>query len=323
MTRAAPPEGQPRAGPSLWKRLRRELRVRLLLVALPLLSRLPHRAAVAVGAAVGWLAWYLVPKERALALAHLALAFPALEPRARARIGRTSFANLGRSALELAAADSLQSRLLSVAQLGPAEAELLRAAHLPGRGVIFVSCHVGNWELLARRIVLEGYRAGTVAREAQDPRLTEVLERSRRAAGLQTLWRGKPGLARGLLQLLREGALVGLLIDQDIEAQGHFVPFFGRPAFTPRAAGDLAVRTGAAVLFGCIHRERETRHRVVLRRIDVPSTGDREADSRSVTAAATRAIEEEIRARPDEWVWMHRRWRTTPQKHQEVPEKTI
>jgi KDO2-lipid IV(A) lauroyltransferase len=103
---------------------------------------------------------------------------------------------------------------------------------------------------------------------------------------------------------------VGLLIDQDIDAQGHFVPFFGRLAFTPRAAGDLAVRTGAAVLFGCIHREERTRHRVVIRRIPVPETGDRELDALSVTAAATRAIEEEIRARPDEWVWMHRRWRT-------------
>ena len=296
--------------PPFWKRLRREVRVRALLLAFPLLSRLPHRLAVAVGGAVGFLAWFLVAKERRLALAHLAIAFPALDERSRARIGRASFVNLGRSALELAAASALQPRLAAVAQVGPAEAKLLRAAHEAGRGVIFISCHVGNWELLARRIILEGYRAGTVAREAQDPRLTALLERSRRSAGLQTLWRGKPGLARELLRLLREGAFVGLLIDQDIDAQGHFVPFFGRLAFTPRAAGDLAVRTGAAVVFGCIHREESTRHRVVIRRIPVPETGDRELDALSVTAAATRAIEEEIRARPDEWVWMHRRWRT-------------
>jgi Kdo2-lipid IVA lauroyltransferase/acyltransferase len=294
----------------LLKRLRRELRVRALLLALPLLSRLPQRLAVAVGAAVGWLSWWLVAKERKLALAHLALAFPDSSPAFRARVGRASFVNLGRSALELIAVDALQPRLAKVVELGNAEAELLRAAHGEGRGVIFVSCHVGNWELLARRIVLEGYRAGTVARDAKDPRLTALLERSRQAAGLATLWRGKPGLARELLRLLRGGAFVGLLIDQDTDVQGHFVPFFGKPAFTPRAAGDLAVRTGAALLFGCIHREAPTRHRLVVRRLPLPSTGDRESDSQEVTAAATRMIEEEIRARPDEWVWMHRRWRT-------------
>ncbi|GAC1338069.1 MAG: lysophospholipid acyltransferase family protein [Myxococcales bacterium] len=310
MTAATPPP-RPAAGrPPFWKRLRREARVRALLLAVPLLSRLPHRLAVAVGGAVGFLAWWLVPKERRLALAHLGIAFPELDPHARARIGRASFVNLGRSALELAAADGFQPRLAAIAELGPAEAQVLREASAAGKGMIFVACHIGNWELLARRVVLAGYRAGTVAREAQDPRLTALLERSRRNAGLQTLWRGKPGLARGLLRLLREGALVGLLIDQDIDAQGQFVPFFGRPAFTPRAAGDLTVRTGAAVIFGCIHREEPTRHRLVIRRLPVPQTGDRERDSLAVTAAATLAIEEEIRRRPDEWVWMHRRWRT-------------
>jgi KDO2-lipid IV(A) lauroyltransferase len=158
-----------------------------------------------------------------------------------------------------------------------------------------------------------------VAREAQDPRLTALLDRSRRKAGVRVLWRGSKGLARDLLRLLRDGGFVGLLIDQDTDVQGYFVPFFGRPAFTPRAAGDLAVRTGAPMLFGCVHRLAPSVHRVTLRRIEAPRTGDREQDSRALTAAATRAIEDEVRARPDEWVWMHRRWRTQAPANTKVP----
>lgn len=302
--------------PPWLKRFRRELRVRALLLFLPLLSKLPHRLAVSIGGAVGWLSWWLLARERSLALAHLAIAFPSWEPVARARAGRASFVNLGRAALELMAADGIQPRLGSVVRLDGADAEALRSAYAEGRGVIFITCHIGNWELMARRVVHAGYRAGTVARDAKDPRLTALLERARSRAGLETLWRGRPGLARGLLRLLREGALVGLLIDQDTDVQGQFVPFFDRLAWTPRAAGDLAVRTSAPVVFCCIHREAPTRHRLVVRRIHVPSTGDRERDSLAVTAAATQAIEQEIRSRPDEWVWMHRRWRTQPPTQQ-------
>ena len=88
------------------------------------------------------------------------------------------------------------------------------------------------------------------------------------------------------------------------------MPFFGRPAFTPRAAGDLAAHLGAPMIFGCAHRVARGVHRIVLRRVEVARTSDREADSLALTAAATREIEDEIRANPWEWVWMHPRWRT-------------
>jgi KDO2-lipid IV(A) lauroyltransferase len=260
---------------------------------------------------VGAIAYLIVGRERRLALAHLALAFPEKSEGERRAIARACFRNLGRAALELAVIDQLQPRLAERVLLGDAERAMLKEAHAEGRGVLFASCHLGNWELLARRIALEGYACGTVAREAQDPRLTRILEQARSRAGLSTLWRGQPGVAREMLRLLRAGGFLGLLIDQDTDVQGFFVPFFGRLAHTPRAVGDLAVRTGAPALLGCIHRE-GARHRVVLRRIAVPATGDREADARTLTEAITAAIEMEIRARPDEWVWMHRRWKTRP-----------
>ena len=105
-------------------------------------------------------------------------------------------------------------------------------------------------------------------------------------------------------------SMLGFLIDQDTRVAGHFVPFFGRPAFTPRAAGDFAARLETPMIFACAHRVAGGVHRMVVRHVEVERSGDRERDSLALTAAATRLIEEEIRKRPDEWVWMHPRWRT-------------
>jgi KDO2-lipid IV(A) lauroyltransferase len=298
--------------PAPWtKRLRRALRVGALLAALPLLSRLPGWLRAPLAGLVGTVAYCVVGRERRLALAHLAIAFPGWTERCRRACARASFVSLARSALEVAAADRLQPRLRELVPLTEEDRALLAAAHAEGRGVLFASCHLGNWELLARRIALEGYACGTVAREAQDPRLSALLERSRAGAGVATLWRGSPGLARHLLRILRGGGFLGLLIDQDTDVQGCFVPFFGRLAHTPRAIGDLAARTGAPVLVGTTHREGEL-HRVTLRRITIPISDDRAEVSLQVNLLATRAIEDQVRAWPEQWVWMHRRWQRRP-----------
>ncbi len=303
---AAPARARPQV--PLRTRLRRELRVRALLFLIPFLSRLPHRLAAALGGAAGWLAWYVAPKHRKAALAHLALAFPDRDTAWRIGVGRSSFANLGRSALEMSMAARLD--LARAVQFDPGSREALRAAHAEGRGVVAFSCHLGNWELLARRVASDPLPVATVAREAQDPRLTALLERARRSSAIASLWRGRPGAAREMFRHVRGGGILAALIDQDTDVAGHFVPFFGKDAFTPRAPADLALRTGAAVIFACIRRVAPTVHRIAIWRLPVTVSGDREADSRELTAAATAAIEAEVRARPEQWVWMHARWRT-------------
>jgi len=312
MSPAAPQTGAPPAARAvpLAKRVRRELRVRALLLLLPLLSRVPHRIGVALGAAAGRLAWRLFPRHRRSALEHLAIAFPERDSGWRARVGRASFENLGRSALELLAVERLD--LARTVQFDPGSLETLVAAHAEGRGVLAFSCHLDNWEMLARAVAAAGLPLVTVAREAQDPRLTELLERSRASTGIVSLWRGDPGSARGFIRHLRAGSVVAALIDQDTDVAGHFVPFFGREAFTPRAPADLALRLGTAVVFARIRRVAPGVHRIHISRLALPSSEDREADSRALTAAATAAIEEDVRAHPDQWVWMHARWRTRP-----------
>jgi KDO2-lipid IV(A) lauroyltransferase len=292
----------------LAKRVRRELRIRGLLVVFPLLSRLPHGVAVALGAAAGWLAWYVVPRHRRAAMEHLAIAFPDRDARWRARVGRASFANLGRSALELLVADRVD--LARSVQFEPGSLETLSAAHAEGRGVVAFSCHLGNWELLARRVSFAGLPLATVAREASDARLTALLERSRSLSGITSLWRGDPGAVRAMIRFIRSGGIVAALIDQDTDVAGYFLPFFGREAFTPRAPADLALRTGAAVVFARTRRVAPAVHRITVSRAPFTTGADTDAASRALSAWATKEIEEEIRRSPEQWVWMHARWRT-------------
>jgi Kdo2-lipid IVA lauroyltransferase/acyltransferase len=291
----------------LGKRLRREIRVRALLFGWPLLRIVPPW----VGAGLGWLAWHLIRRQRCLARQHLRIAFPEKDEAYRDRIGRRSFANLGRAAVETARAQRLDIR--ATVELDGAGEALLREAHAEGKGVVVATAHIGAWELFARRVAALGIPCGTVAKEAYDRRITALLERSRQQSGVRVFWRGAPLSAREILRFLRdECGIFGILIDQDTRVAGHFVPFFGRPAFTPRAAGDLAAHLGAPLLFACAHRVARGVHRIVVRRIEVPRTGDRDRDSFALTAAATKAIEDEVRKRPDEWVWMHPRWHTQP-----------
>jgi KDO2-lipid IV(A) lauroyltransferase len=295
---------------ALGKRIRRELRVRALLAALPVFSRLPHRAAVALGAALGFLAWYAIPRHRRLALRHLAMAFPERTGAWRRRVGRASFANLGRSALELCVASRVD--LLESVTMAEGSLEIFHSLHAEGHGVVAFSCHLGNWELLARRIASAGLPVATIAREANDPRLTALIDEGRRSTGIESFWRGKPGAIRRIVQHLKSGGVLAALIDQDTEVAAHFVPFFGRPARTPRAPADFVVRYGTRALLGRIHRVASSVHQVVIQPLHVPEGADPEERSRMLTAAATAAIEAAIREHPEEWVWMHERWRTQP-----------
>lgn len=288
------------------KRVRRELRVRALLALLHLLRLLPFGFATALCERLGRLGYAFSPRQRKLALRTLALALPEKSADERARIAKESFAHLGRSLAESVLDDRVP--LDELVKLDPESEAVARAALAEGKGVVVATGHIGNWELFAKRSASLGLPIGTVARQAQDPRLTALLTRGRQ--GLRLFWRESPMAGREIVRFLKQGGAVGILIDQDTKVAGHFVPFFGRDAFTPRAAGDLAARLGCPMIFGCCYRVAPRLHRMIVRPVEVARTGDAEQDSLALTAEATRQIEEQIRARPAQWVWMHDRFRT-------------
>ncbi|MGZ3446636.1 MAG: lysophospholipid acyltransferase family protein [Myxococcaceae bacterium] len=296
--------------PSLSKRLKRTLRYGLLRAALAVLGRLPLGWAQALGRAVGTAAFHLAPGERAKALASLSVAFPEMSEEARLELARRCFRHLGTAAMEMVVAPRLGNRFDALVDCsGDALAARERAA-ASGKGGVCVAAHLGNWELHAWGVARHGLPLHAVGKENVDPRLTRLIDRFRARGGVRNVWRGQPGAAVALLRALRKGQLLGILIDQDTNVQNVFVPFFGRPAATPRAAADLVLRTGAAALVCLIHKREDGTYRASSEEVEVPHTGDPERDVVELTARFTARIEAAIRAHPEQWVWMHQRWKT-------------
>jgi len=298
----------------LRKRIKRSIRSSLIVGGIRLLSLVPLGAALRLGAAGGALAFHLFPRTRRLALAHLATAFPERSDAERRAIARAMFVHLGRSAFELIAIRRYDARLDSYVEF--AQPRLLAEVMARGAGMVFVTGHVGSWELLARAIARAGVPNAVIAKRNVDDGLNRLAEKFRAGGGVTTLWREDESTGRAIIKTLRGGRALGLLIDQDTSVQGVFVPFFGRPAWTPRAAADLALRFGAPVVVGTIHRKGPRPgdgHLLELVEIAYDQRpADKEAEVVRLTAACSAVLEAAIRRHPAEWVWMHERWRTVP-----------
>lgn len=295
--------------PPLAKRIKRGARFFAIKGLLAAVQLVPFRLALPLGRLFGATAYHLFGRDRRLALEHLARAFPEKSPAEHDAIARRMFRSLGEMGMEIAQIRKVDRRLLDYVEVPP-EAQALILGAATGRGAITVTGHIGNWELLFRRFVRGGWSAYAVGKEQADARVTALIE-DLRGEGL-TIWRGAEGSTRKLLRAFRDNALLAMLIDQDTAVQGVFVPFFGELAYTPRAAADLALRTGAGVVAVFIHRKPGGGHLVTARPVPFEATGDAQADAVALTAAMTAEIETDIRAHPHEWVWMHRRWKTRP-----------
>jgi KDO2-lipid IV(A) lauroyltransferase len=192
--------------------------------------------------------------------------------------------------------------------------ESIRQAASKGKGVLVVTAHLGNWELLAgfyaRRFP---GRVTVVARQVYDPRFDRMVTQMRERQGYQVVQRGTA--LRGILKALQGNGLVGVLCDQDTGRDGVFVPFFGKAAWTPSGPARIARKTGAALVPSFITRGKDGLFEVMIgREIRVPRSHDMEKDILETTRRYTEAIEYEVRAHPDQWVWMHERWKTRPEE---------
>jgi KDO2-lipid IV(A) lauroyltransferase len=295
-------------------RWRRTLRAWAIVAAATLAGLLPFDAACALGRALGSLAWRLSRGLRRTVLANLALAFPDRDDAWRERTGRASLRHLGQLLLETAQDRHLDRHIGELVELPPESARALDEGLAQGRGVVAATGHIGSWEVIARRVTHAGFPLAVVAREQNAPALTRWVDRSRRRAGMGIVWRRpRQRVADRLQALLRGNAVVALLCDQDASVRKVFVPFFGRPAATPRGPGELVLATGARLVAGWSHRLPGNRHRITIEAVETPpSTGDPERDVAALVALATGRLERAVREAPEEWIWFHHRWRTRP-----------
>jgi KDO2-lipid IV(A) lauroyltransferase len=268
----------------------------------------PYWLGVRVGGVLGLVAYFLLPRDRTRAITHLTLAFPEKDLSWIHHTAKRCFIHLGKGLLE--AMLITPRRIEQVVTIRGEEA--LHAALDMGKGVIFVTGHIGNWEFLAHAVAAR-YNSSVIAVPIEPEQVNDMIVKLRAGMGVRTILRSRPGASRELVRVFKENRIMGILIDQDTDVESSFVDFMGRPAWTPTAAASMALKFGAPVLFGYIQRGKDDRHTVTMEGpLNLIRTGDREKDVIANTAMLTKKIENAIRSNPEQWVWMHRRWRRQP-----------
>lgn len=274
--------------------------------------RLPGwRAASAFGAWLGRFVRWPVGLRRTIVERHLAAAFPDWDAETVRRTGRDAYESIGRTFIEaavLAGAPAATIRDLVPELVGWEDFEAAMAA---GRGVIVVTGHIGNWELGGAYVAARGLPIAAIYRGMQNPLFDAYLAGTRAALGMETI--RDASAVRRVPRALAEGHAVAFLSDQDaLGLASTFVPFFGRPARTPRGAGVFALRLDVPVFFAACTRRPDGLYRFSFTEVPVVRTGDREADVDRLVLACNHALEDEIRRVPGQYFWHHRRWKRQP-----------
>jgi KDO2-lipid IV(A) lauroyltransferase len=279
---------------------------------------LPLRISMLVGAKFAGVAGYFGGRLRRTGRRNVELAFPGLASSERDRLLRGCFENLGRLLgvfSHFAEGDTGPlKRIIECEGL-----EHLDAARANGHGMILFTGHVGAWELSSFGLSLFGYPLSFLVRRIDNPKIEALVERARTRLGNRTI--DKRSAAREMLQILQNRGTVGILVDLNtLDREAIFVDFFGVQAATTFMVAKLALRTGAAVLpvFAPWDKKRNCFRLKIDEPLSFQSSGDQTEDVRGLTQLYTAVVEKYVRCYPDQWLWIHRRWKTRPPGESEI-----
>ena len=265
-----------------------------------------------IGRGIGILCYYLVKKRRKIALDNLRLVFKdQLSPAQRAALCKASFINVGKTCIEFFRFPKLTSENIwdEVTVEG---GENLRTALACGKGAIVFLAHFGNWELLSLVYgALIPNRAKAIAFPLKNERLNSYISRHREQMSLVLIPRKRA--VRETLRALKNNQAVGFFADQNAGPEGIFVNFLGKPASAARGPAVLALKTGAPLLFSLDIRQPDDRHHVYISApIQTELSDDFEQDVERYTTQLLEQLELYIHKHPEQWLWLHNRWKTQP-----------
>jgi Kdo2-lipid IVA lauroyltransferase/acyltransferase len=291
-------------------------------LALGLLGLLPRGAAIRIATWILLIVPKVLPKLRKTGLRNLEIAFPEKTIGEREAILRGTFENLGRVLGDLSQFRKYtRERLAELIDfnLDDESRALYELNKREKRGVLITTGHLGNWEMLVLGFAALYEPISYLARPLDNPKLDEMLNDRRTIFGNTPI--NKKNSARLAMKILREGGILGILSDVNAQTkEGVFVPFFGVPACTSSGAAVMAIRSNALIYpTFCVWDKDSKRYKFVHGSLLTPAdTGDRKQDIIDTTAAFTAEIEKIIRAYPDQWMWIHRRWKTRPPREPEL-----
>lgn len=294
------------------KKFKRTVIYRFTRLVIFVFNALPRNAAVFIGGWIGLAAWYFFPKDRYKFMRNLSLVYKdSLTPNEKKNLSRNFFVNSGKNLAEV-----LRFRKYYHSQIKPLiEVEGLEhfdRAYKDGQGIIGITGHIGNFELLAVHIASLGYRIAVIGREMYDRRLDALLVENREAMGLVNI--ATTDSPRRALSWLKEGGALGVLIDTDsFRVRSMFIPAFGRLSHTPVGQTLLGLKTGAAFLPMACLRKPDNGYKIVIRPpVEYKAEETSEEAVYDVTLKCTKALEEIIDQNKDQWIWLHNRWHTKP-----------
>lgn len=276
------------------------------------LGALPQRMARGLASFIVALLFRALPKLRKTAEFNLRLAFPDWTEAQCKSVMHKMLGNLGRMAAEFARLPKVTA--LNIDQLVILDGhENFLEGHRRGKGVLYLTGHIGGWELSSFAHALYGYPLHYMARPLDNRRVDALVNKYRSASGNQPIFKNES--ARTMLRILKDSGTIGILADQNtLPAEGVFVDFFGKLACTTTGIARVALHTGAAVVPGFAYWD-ESIQKYCLRfepPVELMQTGDTERDVFENTQKFAKVIEDIIRKYPDQWVWVHARWKTRP-----------
>ncbi|HXN98197.1 MAG TPA: lysophospholipid acyltransferase family protein [Candidatus Acidoferrales bacterium] len=276
------------------------------------LGLLPRPVARFVGASFAAVAYAVRTPLRRAAMFNLGLAFPDWSDAKRKRVIRGMIQQIGWMAAEFSQFPKYtRKNIQKIVVLDGFEN--FDAARRRGKGVLFLTGHMSAWELAPFAHALYGHPLHFLVRPIANRRVDELINHYRCLSGNQPIEKNKS--ARSILRILADGGTVGILSDHNtVLEESVFVDFFGIPASTTSGLARIALRTGAAVVPGFLSWD-SARRKYRLRfepAIELAQTGDEESDVRENTARFTKTIEDYVRAYPEQWLWVHKRWKTRP-----------
>jgi KDO2-lipid IV(A) lauroyltransferase len=275
------------------------------------LRALPWERACAIGEKLGALGYRPLGIRKRVVEKQIAAAFPDLDHDAVVKLSRASYAHLGRTFIESALLDAIgRQGLLDLVETIEGW-EIVDDVMARGKGAVMVTGHIGNWELAGGYVAARGIPLDAIVRGMANPLFDAYVNKARQAIGMTVVHDSEA--VRRTPRSLRSGRAVAFVADQGVLGLAStFVPFFGRPAKTPRGAAVFALRFEVPVIFVVALRQPNGRFRIVVERIEARRTGDMDRDVDAVVATYTRHLEKWVRAVPAQYFWQHRRWRRQP-----------
>ncbi|OGF99176.1 MAG: hypothetical protein A2Z86_04480 [Candidatus Glassbacteria bacterium GWA2_58_10] len=278
-------------------------------LALGILVRLPLGTSLGVGRGLGWLAWSVVRLRRAQVLENLQRSFPQKGEAALEALGRRCYRCLGQYFVEMFWLQRLsteeQGRWISFEGW-----EIMEEALGGGMGVINVTFHYGNFEVMGAYAARTGLPLEVISRPQTNPYFERWLRKLRTSSGMGLI--PVNASARTVIEVLRSGRIVSFLSDQDAHHVGVFVDFLNQPASTAKGPALFAFKTGAPVVLSIMVPQEDGKWKIIFERVPRPETKDKDIFIREMTAWYTSRLEDYIHQAPEHWFWPHRRWKTRP-----------